>query len=99
MADPRERRLTGLCSPRPAPSRSKLPGPTPPSDLAPNLAVTGSPSALLWFQAGTVSIRPSLATVTGIGLTLVPCSIAAALVALGRVCVDRSPHRREPDGV
>ncbi len=49
-------------------------------DLGPNLAVTGSLSALLWFQAArTVGSRPSLATVTRIGVVLVPCSIVAAL--------------------
>jgi arsenical pump membrane protein len=52
-------------------------------DLGPNLAVTGSLSALLWFQAArNVGVRPSLATVSRIGVVLVPVSIAAALVAL-----------------
>ena len=52
-------------------------------DLGPNLAVTGSLSALLWYRAArTVGARPSLLRVTTIGLVLVPCSIAAALVAL-----------------
>lgn len=51
-------------------------------DLGPNLAVTGSLSALLWFQAArAVGARPSLAAVTRIGLVLVPSSIVAALVA------------------
>ncbi len=50
-------------------------------DLGPNLAVTGSLSALLWFQAAkTVGSRPSLLTVTRIGAFLVPCSVAAALL-------------------
>jgi len=53
-------------------------------DLGPNLAVTGSLSALLWFQAArSVGARPSLLTVTRIGLVLVPCSVIAALVASG----------------
>lgn len=52
-------------------------------DLGPNLAVTGSLSALLWFQAArTVGVRPSLATVTRIGVILVPISITASLLAL-----------------
>jgi len=51
-------------------------------DLGTNLAVTGSLSALLWFQAAkSVGARPSLLTVTRIGLFLVPCSVIAALVA------------------
>jgi arsenical pump membrane protein len=52
-------------------------------DLGPNLAVTGSLSALLWFQAARrVGMRPSLLTVSKIGVVLVPVSITAALVAL-----------------
>ena len=52
-------------------------------DLGPNLAVTGSLSALLWFQAAkTVGCRPSLLRVSRIGIVLVPCSAAAALAAL-----------------
>jgi arsenical pump membrane protein len=52
-------------------------------DLGPNLAVTGSLSSLLWFQAARrVGARPSLATVTKIGLFLVPASIGVALLAL-----------------
>lgn len=51
-------------------------------NLGPNLAVTGSLAALLWVRAArAVRHRPSLATVTRIGLVLVPCSMAAALVA------------------
>jgi arsenical pump membrane protein len=51
-------------------------------DFGPNLAVTGSLSALLWFQSAKgVGARPSLVTVTKIGLVLVPCSILAALAA------------------
>jgi len=52
-------------------------------DLGPNLAVTGSLSSLLWFQAArSAGVRPSLATVSKIGLFLVPTSIGAALLAL-----------------
>jgi arsenical pump membrane protein len=52
-------------------------------DLGPNLAVTGSLSALLWFQAArNVGLRPSLLKVSKIGVVLVPMSITAALVAL-----------------
>ncbi len=52
-------------------------------DLGPNLAVTGSLSALLWFHsAGAVGVRPSLLTVTRIGVLLVPVSMAACLLAL-----------------
>jgi arsenical pump membrane protein len=52
-------------------------------DLGPNLAVSGSLSALLWFKAATKSgARPSIARVTQIGLVLVPCSLVAALGAL-----------------
>lgn len=52
-------------------------------DLGPNLAVSGSLSALLWFKAATKSgAQPSIARVTQIGLVLVPCSLVAALGAL-----------------
>lgn len=52
-------------------------------NLGPNLAVTGSLSALLWFQAARrVGVRPSLWTFSRIGVVLVPLSIAAALAAL-----------------
>jgi arsenical pump membrane protein len=52
-------------------------------DLGPNLAVTGSLSALLWFQAArNVGVRPSLLAVSKVGVVLVPISITAALVAL-----------------
>jgi arsenical pump membrane protein len=52
-------------------------------DLGPNLAVTGSLSALLWFRAArSVDARPSVMTVSKIGVFLVPISIAAALLAL-----------------
>jgi arsenical pump membrane protein len=52
-------------------------------NLGPNLAVTGSLSALLWYQAARrVGARPSAGTYSRIGLVLVPLSIAAALAAL-----------------
>jgi arsenical pump membrane protein len=52
-------------------------------NLGPNLAVTGSLSALLWFQAAkTVGARPSAARLTRLGIILVPSSIAASAVAL-----------------
>lgn len=52
-------------------------------DLGPNLAVTGSLSALLWFRAArSVGARPSVMAVTKIGVFLVPISITAALLAL-----------------
>jgi len=51
-------------------------------DLGPNLAVTGSLSALLWFHAAkSVGAQPRLLTVTRIGLILVPLSVIAALIA------------------
>jgi arsenical pump membrane protein len=49
-------------------------------DLGPNLAVTGSLSAVLWLQAArTVGARPSIATYTRLGLVLVPLTLAATL--------------------
>ncbi len=52
-------------------------------DLGPNLAVTGSLSALLWLQsARTVNARTSIATYTRLGLVLVPVSLAPTLAAL-----------------
>jgi arsenical pump membrane protein len=52
-------------------------------NLGPNLAVTGSLSALLWFQAAkTVGARPSAARLSRFGLILVPLSIAASAVAV-----------------
>ena len=53
-------------------------------DIGPNLAVTGSLSALLWWQAArSVGARPSVRRYTAVGLILVPLTIAAAL-AVGR---------------
>ncbi|MGH9123985.1 MAG: SLC13 family permease [Acidimicrobiales bacterium] len=52
-------------------------------DLGPNLAITGSLSALLWFQAARqVGVRPSLTLVSKVGIVLVPLSILAASLAL-----------------
>jgi arsenical pump membrane protein len=53
-------------------------------DLGPNLAVTGSLSAVLWLQAArSVEARTSLATYTRLGVLLVPATLLAALAALG----------------
>jgi len=53
-------------------------------NLGPNLAITGSLSAILWMRvARTMHARPSAATYSRLGLLLVPVSIAAAVVALG----------------
>jgi arsenical pump membrane protein len=52
-------------------------------NLGPNLAVTGSLSAYLWFQAARrVDARPSLKRVSILGVALVPLTIAAALGTL-----------------
>lgn len=52
-------------------------------NLGPNLAVSGSLSAILWMRvARAVGARPSALTYTRLGLLLVPCSVAAALLAL-----------------
>jgi arsenical pump membrane protein len=53
-------------------------------DLGPNLAVTGSLSAYLWWRAAkSVGARPSAAVYSRLGLVLAPVSAAAALAALG----------------
>jgi arsenical pump membrane protein len=52
-------------------------------DLGPNLAVTGSLSSLLWWQAARRSgWRPNLAQVSRMGLLMVPLSLAAAEAVL-----------------
>jgi arsenical pump membrane protein len=52
-------------------------------NLGPNLAVTGSLSAYLWYQAARrAGTRPSLRQVTLLGLVLVPLTIGGALAAL-----------------
>jgi arsenical pump membrane protein len=54
-------------------------------DLGPNLAVTGSLSAVLWLRAARgVGTRPSIATYTRLGVVLVPVTLAAA-VAVSRI--------------
>ena len=51
-------------------------------NLGPNLAVTGSLSSVLWFQAArSVSAQPSIPTYSRIGLFVVPASVIVALVA------------------
>jgi arsenical pump membrane protein len=52
-------------------------------DLGPNLAVTGSLSAVLWLQAArTVGADTSIATYSRLGVLLVPLTLAGALLAL-----------------
>jgi arsenical pump membrane protein len=52
-------------------------------DLGPNLAVTGSLSAVLWLQAArTVAADASIATYSKLGIALVPFTLAAALLAV-----------------
>jgi arsenical pump membrane protein len=51
-------------------------------DLGPNLAVTGSLSAVLWLQAArSVGARPSVTTYTRLGVVLVPLTLAASIAA------------------
>ena len=51
-------------------------------DLGPNLAVTGSLSAVLWLQAArSVGARPSIATYTKLGVVLVPLTLAVTVAA------------------
>ena len=55
-------------------------------NLGPNLAFTGSLSAYLWYRtARSLNARPSLRLSSGLGLVLVPPTIAAALGALALV--------------
>lgn len=52
-------------------------------DLGPNLAVTGSLAAVLWFQtARGVGAHPSIATYTRLGVVLVPLTLVAAVGVL-----------------
>jgi hypothetical protein len=52
-------------------------------NLGPNLALSGSLSAALWMRVATATgSQPSASTYFRLGLLLVPCSIAAGLVAL-----------------
>jgi arsenical pump membrane protein len=56
-------------------------------DVGPNLAVTGSLSALIWWQAArAVGARPSALRYTAVGVVLVPLTMAAALAA-GRAVI------------
>jgi arsenical pump membrane protein len=51
-------------------------------DLGPNLAVTGSLSAVLWLRAArAVGARPSIATYSRLGVVLVPLTLAASVAA------------------
>jgi arsenical pump membrane protein len=68
-----------LSSHAPVHSRALLIG----LDLGPNLAVTGSLSAVLWLRvARSHGARPSARTYTLLGLLVVPLSIAGSLAAL-----------------
>ena len=52
-------------------------------NLGPNLALSGSLSAILWMRVARANAAaPSAATYTRLGLLIVPCSIAAGLAAL-----------------
>jgi len=52
-------------------------------DLGPNLAVTGSLSAFLWFQAACAAgARPSVHTYSRLGLVLTPLCLAVTTVLL-----------------
>ena len=49
-------------------------------DLGPNLAVTGSLSAVLWWQAArSVGARPSVLLYSLLGVLIVPVTLAAAV--------------------
>jgi arsenical pump membrane protein len=51
-------------------------------NIGPNLAVTGSLSALIWWQAArSVGARPSARRYSAVGIILVPLTMAAALAA------------------
>ena len=53
-------------------------------DLGPNLAITGSLSAVLWLRAARdAGARPSIATYTRLGLLLVPLTLGAAVAVSG----------------
>jgi arsenical pump membrane protein len=52
-------------------------------NLGPNLAVTGSLSAVLWLRAAhAVDAQPSIATYSRLGVLLVPLTLGATLIAL-----------------
>ena len=55
-------------------------------NLGPNLAFSGSLSAYLWWRtARSAGARPSLLTLSALGVILVPLTIAAALASLALV--------------
>jgi arsenical pump membrane protein len=55
-------------------------------DLGPNLVVTGSLSAVLWWQVARANAaRPSIVRYTKVGIVLAPLTIAASLLVLTRV--------------
>ena len=67
-----------LGSRMPAQPRSLLLG----LNIGPNLAVTGSLSALIWWSAArTAGARPSALRYSAVGIVLVPVTLAAALAA------------------
>jgi arsenical pump membrane protein len=67
-----------LGSRMPADPRSLLLG----LNIGPNLAVTGSLSALIWWSAArSVGARPSAVRYSAVGIVLVPLTLAAALAA------------------
>lgn len=54
-------------------------------DLGPNLAITGSLSAVLWLQVARASgARPSAVRYSALGVVLVPVSLSLALLAATR---------------
>jgi arsenical pump membrane protein len=54
-------------------------------NLGPNLAITGSLSAVLWLQAArTAGARPSIVRYTTLGIVLVPLSLTLTLLATTR---------------
>ena len=59
-------------------------------NLGPNLAVTGSLSALLWLRvARSLGARPSIRRYSRLGLVIVPISLAAAVATLWLVAPGR----------
>jgi arsenical pump membrane protein len=67
-----------LGSRMPAHPRSLLIG----LNIGPNLAVTGSLSALIWWQAArSVGAHPSIRRYSAVGILLVPLTVVAALLA------------------